>query len=330
MKAEDYHRSMKPLEEACRLAESGWVCLPLPLTGGKLMILLRHVLLVFKIFRISHRRILVREFSTLPLLLVFPLLWPLRKRMWFLIHHNLQWAVRDPLERFGLTMLAKMGARWVLLETQDFQCLEKYNIPSDQNLVLPHPVSCKRPAGRASLSERAVVGVAGYYRPEKGMDDLIELLKKINGCRDSRLPEFGILLGVPNPAAASHLKVETVCTATPAEYQDMLARCDVLVLNGERESYFYRASGPIADAATCGTAVVAPDFPIIGKQVAGIGEVFQGLETGSAGFSLPAALLRSLEAVKAGRYDFEAYCEARTANALASYLNRSNERSEWL
>lgn len=184
--------------------------------------------------------------------------------------------------------------------------------------------------GRASLSERAVVGVAGYYRPEKGMDDLIELLKKINGCRDSRLPEFGILLGVPNPAAASHLKVETVCTATPAEYQDMLARCDVLVLNGERESYFYRASGPIADAATCGTAVVAPDFPIIGKQVAGIGEVFQGLETGSAGFSLPAALLRSLEAVKAGRYDFEAYCEARTANALASYLNRSNERSEWL
>ena len=141
MRAEDYHRSMEPLKAACDRARSGWVCLPVPLTSGKAIILLRHGMLIFKVWKNRRRRILVREFSILPLLVIFPLLWPLRKKVWFVVHHNLQWAVRNPLQRFGLRCLALMGAQWALLETQDFQGLEKFKIPSSRNLVLPHPVS---------------------------------------------------------------------------------------------------------------------------------------------------------------------------------------------
>jgi len=323
MKAEEYHKSLAPLQEACPLA--GWICLPVPLTGGKPMILLRHFALICNVWRNRKRQILVREFSTLPLLLVFPLLWPLRKQIHFLINHNLQWAARDPLERFGLAMLARLGTRWALFESRlslHPQSVERFNIPSERNLVLPHPVS-ERVFEPWRSGERPVIGVAGYYRPEKGMDELIRLLKE-------KLPKFVILLGIPNPEAAAHLDVEIVPTGSDEEYFAMISRCDVLVFNGAADSYFYRASGPVADAAACGTAVVAPNFPIIGKQVAGIGEVFQALEkkqgAGSACFQglekMPDAIRTAVEKVRAGQYDFKTYCTGRSAQALAALLEQ--------
>lgn len=305
------------------MAETGWVCLPNPLAGWgregavlwKLRVLLRHIALVFRCWgNISCPHLLIREFSTLPLLLVFPFLWPLRRKLFFLIHHNLQWAIRSGPERIGLSVLAKLGARWALFETQELDGASTFDISSPGNLVLPHPVPVEGSKVRKN-GEHPVIGVAGYYRPEKGMDELVRLLQE-------EFPMFGILLGVPNPEAVTHLSVATVSTASDAEYHDMLARCDVLVQNGTADRYFYRVSGPVADAAACGTAVVAPDFPMLGKQAAGIGEVFQTLE------DLPAAVERAVEKSRAGRYDFDVYCSARSASALANHLDEfSNGKS---
>ena len=375
MKAEDFHQAMRPVNEACLLAKSGWICLSNPLVGWgeegmirwKIGILLRHIALVFRCFKkASFPHILIREFSSVPLLLVFPFLLPLRKKLFFMVHQNIQWAAQRKSEKIALLLLSKLGARWAILETQEFSGFEKFNIPSEKNLVLPHPCDAMRlKSGRASLSqglsklrsERAVIGVAGYYRAEKGMDELVCLLRKT-------FPEFGILLGVPNPEAVKHLDVETIDTSTDEAYREMISRCDVLVFNHRPEGYFYRASGPVADAAACGTAVVTPDFPILGKQVAGIGETFhpltaptkapkrarrsrstyenlrqlggrrppggddldfcranQPLETGSAGLSLPAAVRRAIEKARNVEYDFETYCAARSARAIAKQLD---------
>lgn len=318
MKAEKYHQSLRPLEQACCFAQSDWFCIRNPLTGWtnegsffwKTGVLLRHVLLVFRCWRAScHRHILVREFSTLPLLLVFPLLWPLRGKLFFMIHHNLQWAVRSRVERFGMTALARMGARWAIFETQDFQGLEAWNIPSLQNLVLPHPVP--EQATEEKNNSRPMIGVAGYYRPEKGMDELLRLLiKHFSDCE--------VVAGVPNPEAVKLPGVRVVGTAADEDYRAMLARCDVLVQNGERDSYFYRASGPLADAAASGTAVVVPDFPLLRHQINSpvrIGEVFQCLD------EMPAAVRKAVESVRSGSYDFKAYGKARSAQALANVLD---------
>jgi glycosyltransferase involved in cell wall biosynthesis len=316
MKAEEYHQSLGPLGEACRLA--GWGFLTCPLTGGRLMILFRHFSLVFKIYKIRRRRILLREFSTLPLLTVWPLLWPLRKNLYFLIHHNLQWTNRSRIEFFGLSLLADLGAHWALLETQEFHDLTRFNIPADRNLVLPHPIPN---VGQTVLSARKkdglpIIGVAGWYRPEKGMSVLVELLQKT-------LPEFDLLLGIPNPEAAAHLDALTVDTSAYADYMRMLSRCDVLVQNSAAESYFYRASGPVADAAACGTAVVVPDFPVLRSQISSpvsVGEVFRTLEM------LPDAVRRAVENVRSNRYDFNSYCTARAAQKMAEVLNEFSRR----
>ena len=318
MNAEKYHPSLRPIEEACRLAETGWICLPNPLVGfgteGRLLwkagVLLRHAKLICRCWAVCFRsHILVREFSTLPLLLFFPLLWPIRRRLFFVIHHNLQWAARSRAERFGMAALARLGTRWVIFETQSFQSLEKLKIPSPRNLVLPHPVPGKT-AGQKN-SARTVIGVAGYYRPEKGMDGLLRLLTE-------HFPDCDILAGVPNPEAVQVPSVKVINTAAEEDYRAMLACCDVLVQNNARDNYFYRASGPLADAAASGTAVVVPDFPLLRHQVlfpVPVGEVFQGLET------VPDAVRAAIEKARSGQYDFDTYCAARTAQAVAGQLD---------
>lgn len=323
MNADKYHPSMMPLEEACLLAQSDWICVKNPLTGWsregtlpwKTGVLLRHFTLVARCWRASgHRHILVREFSTLPLLAVFPLLWPLRKKIFFLIHHNLQWAMRSRAERFGLIMLARLGIRWAVFETQNLKGFEKFKIPSPRNLLLLHPVPAKT-AGEKSKT-RLVIGVAGYYRPEKGMDELIRLLIE-------HFPDCNIVAGIPNPEALRISSVEVICTASDADYRRMLAKCDVIVQNGAKDSYFYRVSGPVADAAACGTAVAAPDFPFLRHQVSApipVGEVFQGLA------QMPDAVRSAIAKARAGQYDFNAYCIARSAQALAGRLDEFSRR----
>jgi len=317
MKIDAYHQSLLPLEEACRLAQSRWICLPNPLVGWgcegtlcwKAGVLLRHFALVLHCWRTaSDQHILVREFSTIPLLIAFPLLWPLRCRLLFFIHHNLQWAARSPVENFAFRLLTRCGAQWAVYEVQPNS--------ATVSLELPHPVP-RRVVGDKSAG-RPVIGVAGYYRPEKGMDELLLLLKK-------HFSDCDILAGVPNPEAVRIPSVKVINTITEADYRAMLARCDVLVQNNARDSYFYRASGPVADAAASGTAVVVPDYPLMRHQVlypVPVGEVFQTLE------EMPDAVRRAVDRARAGKYDFDAYCAARSAQAVADQLDEFSRRQD--
>ena len=293
------------------------------------------MVLVFRCWKAASRRhILVREFSTLPLLFISPLLWPLRKKIYFLMHHNLQWAARSRIEDFGLTALNRMGLRWAIFETQDFPMFgsersgrgsaiagqrpegeAKFCIPSHRNLMLPHPV-LKDFSNVRKKSAPPVIGVVGYYRPEKGMDELLRLLTE-------KLPDCDIIAGVPNPKAVKISSVKILNTASDESYRRMLAQCDVLVQNGARDSYFYRVSGPVADAAACGTAVVVPDFPLLRHQISSpvpVGEVFQCLE------KLPEAVRTAVAKARTGEYDFRAYCDARSAQALADQLDAFSRR----
>ena len=322
MKADRYHQSLRPIMEACGLAKTGWVCIPNPLVGWgtqgvlwKSGVLFRHWGLIFRCWRTSRsRHILVREFSTLPLLLVFPFLWVLRKKIFFLIHHNIQWAMTSRAERFALIWLAFLGAQWGVFETQQFHGLEPFNIPADRNLVLSHPVPCLFSARRKKEKGRPVVGVVGAYRSEKGMDGLLGLLAE-------SFPNYELILGVPNREEVLNVpsSFRVVDTGSDKAYRDVLAECDVVVQNGEKEQYFFRASGPLADAAVCGTAIVVPDFPLIRHQVlspCSIGEVFQGLE------KIPEAIRTALDQCSKRTYNFDRYCEARSVQSLANQLDQ--------
>lgn len=350
----DFHGALRPLEEACRMARADIqlvdTLLNAPGFGGpvlrKAAVFLQHLRFVFRVWCLKRGQyLLVREFSNVPLALLFPLVCPWRKRLLFIVNHNLQWAVNRWTERAAFRCLGKMQCRCVFFEQVPEARLRELGISPQFSEALLHPcgacgvspITCGvspiissskndeiiglTPAARNNrtpavtpAAPAARVGVVGEYRPEKKTDETLSHLLKLS--------DIEVVVGVPNPERfkacsrfAGSDRIRVVDTSSTEVYFRTLAGCDVLVLSCPAEAYRFRASGLIADAAACGTAVVAPDFPTLGKQAAGIGEVFQCLE------EMPSAVERAVETMRSGGYGFASYCAARSAERIASMLD---------
>jgi glycosyltransferase involved in cell wall biosynthesis len=332
--AVDPHRALRPLIEAAMQTRAKTAVLPVPMLWAgwpwlparlevlvkALIFLVPHARLAGQIWRRSeHDLILVREFLTTLLLVVWPLIWPQRRRVYFLINHNLQEAHRRRLERAVLRLLYRTGCRFACFETTS-GCAEIGIFPDPERiLVLPHPLAgaivtrkTTAPAGEP------VVGVIGAMRAEKGSDAVLLALLEVR--KQGRLP-VRLVLGCPEAevrAAWQSRGYEVIDTSSRAAYLAALDLCDVVVLNYQRERYLYRPSGVAADALSRGAAVVCPDFPLIRLQLSSpamVGAVFDGLD------ELPAATLRAL-ALRPGLGEaLAAHERARDPAALARLLD---------
>ncbi len=335
MNSDCFHNALRPLEEAAARTRSGWICLANPLApagrlgweerpgGAKLRhqawVWRRHGALAAACRRTGTRPVLIREFSSLPLLLWAPVFFPMRRRLHFVVNHNLQWAVSEGVERFAWRMLQRLGFRMVFFETRDLSLPPSYGLAHSRNGVIPFPVAAQ-PAGsvsrRAAPSGLPCVGVAGHLRPEKGQDVLVETL--VAAGRE----KWRVAIGTPDPAALSpalrEAGVEVRNTSSAADYQGFLWDCDVIALAPREDRYRFRPSGVLADALSAGTPGVAPDYPLFRSQLTvpcAVGEVFARIE------DLPGVLDRALARRAAGEYDFNTYRVARSPEAIARALD---------
>jgi hypothetical protein len=331
-----YHAGLDPLIEAAARTRAGWTCMTVPLAppgegdwsrlegraaaGHKAFVLRQHLELVRRCRAAGAGPILVREFSTKPLLVVAGRLRRLRRRLWFVVNHNLQWTLTDRVERACFVLLDRLGFRFAFFETTDLDLLRRYGIDASRHAVLPHPVATDS-GGRPASDDGAVprVGVVGHYRAEKGADDVVARL--------AAAPSGGwrVVVGAPGIEAVRRRApwrdapgVETRDTSDPAEYRRLLSECAAVVLNNRRDAYEYRPSGILADAAGAGASVLAPDFPVLQVQIAE--PVVVGRAFPSGGDPVP-ALSALLEDRRRGAHDFAAYRAGRSAPALAERLD---------
>jgi glycosyltransferase involved in cell wall biosynthesis len=332
--ATDPHRALWPLIEAASQTHSKTAVLPVPMLWRgwpwvparlellikALLFLVPHGRLVGQIWRRrDHDLIVVREFLTALLLVVWPLIWPLRRRVYFLINHNLQEAHRRRFERFVLRLLYRTGARFACFETTA-GCLEIGIVPdAERFLVLPHPLAgviVTRPT--TPPAGDPVVGVVGGVRAEKGSEAILEALLKLRDHSD--LP-VRLVLGCPEAkvrAAWQRRGFEVIDTSSRAAYLAALDLCDVVVLNYQRDRYLYRPSGVAADALSRGAAVVCPNFPLMRLQLsapATVGAVFGSLDELLAATNKALALRPTLGEALA------AHQRARDPAALARLLD---------
>lgn len=336
---DDPHAALQPLLDAASRTRAKVAVLPVPMHWRSppwlplaLDRLLRAVVFLGPHLRLAgrlwrHRAydlILVREFLTALLIVVWPVIWPLRDRVYFLVNHNLQEAHRRGLERRVLRLLHRTGCRFACFETT--AGFAEIGIVPDrrQFIVLPHPIGPVTPRPGRDLSDAPpVVGVIGAVRAEKGSQEILATLLDLRarGELDARL-----LLGCPEAevrAAWAGRGFETVDTTEHADYLAALERCDVVILNYARERYEYRPSGVAADALARGAAVVCPDFPLMREQLgtpAPVGAVFR--EPGE----LAPAIARAL-ALRATFGDaLAAHQQARSAGAVARRLDEVVQR----
>jgi len=330
----DPHQALQPLLEAAartrakvavlrvpmRWQGPPWLPGPLAVLAKAVRFLWPHGLLVAQLWRRrGHDLIVVREFLTALLIVVWPLIWPLRARVHFLINHNLQEAHRRGLERRVLRLLHRTGCRFACFETTA-GFAELGIVPDEARfLVIPHPLSGELIARPAPAPDaEPTVGVIGEVRAEKGSAGLLETLL---GLRQQGRLRARLLLGCPEAEVRAQWQrrgFEAVDTASRAAYLAALDRCDLVILNYRRERYQYRPSGVAADALARGAAVVCPDFPLMRRQLsapAAVGAVFEGPG------DLPAAIERALALRPTLPAALAAHQQARGAAALARLLD---------
>lgn len=330
----DPHQALQPLLEAATRTRARVTVLPVPLHWRERPWLPRPVEVLVKAVRfigphvrlagqLWRRRdqdlIVVREFLTALLIIVWPLIWPLRARVHFLINHNVQEAHRRGLERHVLRLLHRTGCRFACFETTA-GFAELGILPDPERfLVIPHPLAdapLTRPA--PATGEQPVVGVIGAVRSEKGSTEILETLLRL---RAQGQLQARLLLGCPEADVLALWQgrgFEAIDTTQREAYLAALDRCDLVILNYQRERYQYRPSGVAADALARGTAVVCPDFPLMREQLstpAAVGAVFEGPD------DLPAALARALALRPTLAAALAAHQRARDATALARLLD---------
>jgi len=330
----ELHGALGPLQEACRTAgflyADDLMAEPPPVPGvcgGPFTALLRkgrvarrHARFALRVLRMEEGRCLLsRDFSSIPLAFLFPLLRSRRERLFFTVNHNLQWALQRPEERAAFRRLGRAGCRFVFFEFVPEEGLRRLGLEAANGLAIPHPVA-PGPFRRRRAGGIETVGVIGEYRPEKGIDELLGRLVTL---------PWRVLLGLPNAETfrarspfGSHSKLEIIDTSDPDIYRRTVAECDAIVLNHPPGAYRFRASGLIADAAAAYVAAVARRLPVLEQQVTSpvpVGELFDDLD------GLETALKRADARLCEGGYDFEAYCAARSARALAGILDPFRE-----
>lgn len=280
-------------------------------------------------FAIRHRRadlILVKGFRTNLLAVTMLGLWPFRRTLLFVIHHNLQFAHVRPLQR-TLKLLCRLGVQFALLEADDG--LTELGIDKDgrQFVVLPLPVpggvSRSLEIRHRPLDMPIEIGVIGRDLPEKKTDDLMHHLLRLQEAK--RLPG-SVLFASDNPRLLEHWGtngVLTVDTRSYADYLTALARVQVMILSYARDFYFYRSSAVIKDAASLGTAVVCPDYPVFRRQVsepARVGALFATVEE-----ILP-AIHEALDIARSEPGNFKLWAEQRSPAVFSRRIDEFIDR----
>jgi hypothetical protein len=210
--------------------------------------------------------VLIREFSSVCLLVLAVFIFPLRARMVFNINHNL----KNVEDRFPLILyiLAKIGFNFLML---DGYYLEQYIPASIKQNILIHPFPCHR-----SLRSRTYkidphilinIGVVGDFRAEKGslseITGAVKELALLNSCN--------ICIGARNPSAVQlyfkDMDIQIANTGSHEQYHAYLNSLDILLIFAKRETYFRRHSGTIMDGISHGVITLAPNFPVFKSQL---------------------------------------------------------------
>jgi hypothetical protein len=254
-----------------------------------------HLVFFGKIFKNRRKDlIIVREFLNLPLAFSWPFFFWFRKKLLFVMNHNLQKAHTNKVDAIFLRILFKLGMRPLFLESDSG--LDELGVVLLKNCYLILPIPIPKSSCKSKNDNRFTVGIIGDNRKEKKISCLAELLYEV--CDRNGMT---LLLGSTDQSLLDEWRgrgVTTINTLDPINYELAFSLSDAIVLNYDREAYYYRSSGVICDAIAANTVVVCPDYPILNDQITRFGRA-------GISFSSEEDIESILLAIKDGYDEFE-------------------------
>lgn len=210
--------------------------------------------------------VIIRGFCTEFIALTYLASFGFTQNVYILIHHNIQQAAQNPLARWMLYVLHRMGYRIIVNESRDMlQAVGFTARETMRHVSLPHPVIPVAPTVAADPMARKKVGIIGHVRPGKQAAETMQQLLPLQ----ERL-HFTLVVGTDDFSHFDEIDwqgAERINTTTQADYLRAIAYCDVVVLNYEKSRYFYRCSGVVADAIGAQTLSLCPNYPMIRHQI---------------------------------------------------------------
>ena len=225
----------------------------------------------------DYDAILVFEAYNQHLLFLLPLLALTQKEILIMLHGNQQFAMNSTIKYLGLLYLKiylKFLKRFkaILLEIDDDILPPKVQLPTRSKIVIPHPcrsdyLPSLKPGERLSDDTKIKIGIVGIIRADKPIARLIE---KIQEYQRKNQEKCEFIIGTPKGQKPAYLDKSTINLQDTTEEKDyirVLQDIDILVIHYDKERYYYRTSGVISDATSCGCYIVASDYPLIKNQI---------------------------------------------------------------
>ncbi|MGK7933986.1 MAG: hypothetical protein AB4041_21505 [Microcystaceae cyanobacterium] len=251
----------------------------------------RHVIMGLQSLKLKEiDSIYVIEIYNQHLLFLLPLLKLTGKKIFLGLHGNQTLAQESQIKALGFRLLKSYlavspEAKAVLLELDDDFIEPQYQLPKKSKVVIPHPMISEvmprfAKGERLSQTDKVKIGMVGMIRSDKPIKKI--LIKIVDYAK--KHPNCEIVIGMPKkqiPKFIKELGIRILDTTKEKDYFEVLRNLDILVTYFDKDRYFYRASGVISDAGSCGCYIIAPDYPLIKHQITwptSIGETFSNVE----------------------------------------------------
>ena len=334
------HACYKPVADAVNLTGSGWVFKRLParnyyIFGKKVssaillapLHVLEHLQLAWEIILEDdqNRLFFVREYLSIPLAIVSPFWMYSSNRIFWQNNHTVQAAFMNSIHRIGLYFLRIVGAKFVSHDTDIFCKLGMLKF--DQNLlIIPFPTEFRGslPARRWPPVGYMRVGIVGSLRPEQRSESALELIRNYRA--QSKI-SYDIVIGSNDRDRLEQFNADDVSLSFfrgEEDYWRCLESIDIVVVNYDPARYFWRTSGIVADAVSSGSVVVAPNFPVISRQLEVPNKVgFCFFDPSSFGDALSKAFL--LAKNDDPRIRSERYCAGRSVPEISCCLAKMRQ-----
>lgn len=238
----------------------------------------RHIFMGIRAFNFEeYDYIFIFEIYNQHLFFLLPLLALTRKEVFLSLHGNQQFAMYSKFKLIGLMYLKAYlktfkNFKVILFEIDDDVIPENFRIPPSSKVIIPHPIISDvkpklMPGDRLPTNAKIKIGVVGMIREDKPISKLVE---KLQDYVASSNDECELIIGTPfeqKPDYLDNLGVKIYDTTNEDDYLSVLNEIDIMVIHFEKDRYYYRTSGVISDAASCGCYIVASDYPVIRHQV---------------------------------------------------------------
>jgi glycosyltransferase involved in cell wall biosynthesis len=288
----------------------------------------RHVAMALRAFQLKDvDALFIFEIYNQHLLLALPLLALTGKKLLISLHGNQQFAMSSKFKYIGLMYLKAYlklfpNLKVVTFEIDDEILPEKYRLPDGSKIVIPHPIISEaepnlKPGERLAENTKIKIGIVGMIRADKPIGKLLEKLQEYVAKHEN----CELVIGTPfgqKPSYLDKIDAKLYDTTKEEDYINVLKQIDILVIHYEKDRYYYRTSGVISDAGSCGCYIIASDYPVIRHQVnwpVKIGSTFESFD--EIGSKIDEAIA-SLGAT--GKDNHWLWRKGRSAEAIAKML----------